>query len=74
MCLVQQINVRHSNLEDEQSQEVDVGNSLELLVQVQREEGEHVVLVRLDGVALKTRGRERSLRQTKTKLVQILPL
>lgn len=39
-------------LQDEQGQEVQVGRPLELLVQVQRDEGEDVVLVRLDGVFL----------------------
>lgn len=39
-------------LQDEQSQEIQVCNPLELFVQIQGDEGEDVVLVRLDGVSL----------------------
>lgn len=48
-----------TDLQDEQTQEVEVGRPLELLIQVQGQEGQHVVLVRLDGVALQTRGQGR---------------
>lgn len=47
--------VMKQNLQDEKSQEVKVGRSLELLVQIQGQEREHVVLVCLDGISLKTR-------------------
>lgn len=41
-----------SHLEHQQKQEVSVSNSLELLKQVKRQEGEEVVLGGLDGVRL----------------------
>lgn len=50
--------VSGANLQDEKSQEVKVGRSLELLVQIQGQEREDVVLVRLDGISLKTRKTE----------------
>lgn len=45
-------------LQDEQSQEIKVGSSLELLIQVQGDECEDIVLVRLDGISLKTTSTE----------------
>lgn len=42
-------------LQDEQCQEVEVGSSLKLLIQVQGDEGEDVVLVGLDGISLQPR-------------------
>ena len=46
------ISVRY--LQDEQGQEVQVGSPLELLKQVEGDEGEGVVLVGLDAVPLVT--------------------
>lgn len=45
-------------LKDEQGQEIQVGSSLKLLVQVQGEEGKNVVLVCLDGISLQMRKQE----------------
>ncbi len=50
-------------LQDQQTQEVEVGHSLKLLVQVQRQEGEEVVFVGLDCIALKMK-RKSSYYQT----------
>lgn len=44
-----------SHLQEDDKDEVDVGHSVELLVEVQRQEGEDVVLGRPDGVALRKR-------------------
>lgn len=49
-----------SYLQDEQGQEVQVGRPLELLIQVQWEKGDGVVLVRLDGISLKGRGKQKT--------------
>lgn len=48
---------RRTHLEDQQEEEVGIGQSAELLQEVQRQEGEQVVLGRLDGVVLKHTGR-----------------
>lgn len=50
-----QFSCHEADLQDEKSQEVKVGRSLELLVQIQGQERKHVVLVGLDGISLKTR-------------------
>lgn len=44
---------RQTHLKDEEEEEVGVGESAELLEEVEREEGEEVVFGRLDGVVLK---------------------
>lgn len=41
-----------SHLQEDDEDKVDVGHAVELLVEVQREEGEDVVLGRLNGIAL----------------------
>lgn len=46
---------RQAHLEDEEEEEVGVGESAELLEEVQREEGEEVVFGSLDGVVLRHR-------------------
>lgn len=53
-----------SYLQDEQGQEVQVGRPLELLIQVQWEKGDGVVLVRLDGISLKGRGKQKHNERT----------
>lgn len=55
-------------LQDEQSQEIEVGSSLKLLEQVQGDEGEDVVLVCLDGISLQTRNTQ----QTKMSIKSIV--
>lgn len=44
---------RRTHLKDKEEEEVGVGESAELLEEVQREEGEQVVFGSLDGVVLK---------------------
>lgn len=63
-----------SYLKDEQSQEIQVGSSLKLLVQVQGEEGKNVVLVCLDGISLQTRKKENEERRRKSQNYYITPL
>lgn len=40
------------HLQDDNEEEIDVGHAVELLVQVQRQEGQDVVLGRVDEVGL----------------------
>lgn len=41
-----------AHLQDDDEKEVEIGHTTELLVQVQRQEGEDVVFASVDGVAL----------------------
>ena len=45
--------VQNTDLEDHKAEEVDVGEPLQLLEEVEREEGDDVVLGRLDGIVLR---------------------
>lgn len=53
-------------LKDEQGQEIQVGSSLKLLVQVQGEEGKNVVLVCLDGISLQVRNKKENEEKVKS--------
>lgn len=44
---------RITDLKDHEEEEVDVGEPLQLLKEVEREEGEDIVLGRLDGIVLR---------------------